>query len=295
MAPKLDKAKTKVIGIQVHRTQTRSFVWQIVRGILRLIGIVGALALVWYITRLPLFTITEVTVSGGETIPHDEVRASVLQELQGSYFLIIPKRFTYLYPHERIYEVVAKNTRMHDIVITRTSTRELSVSFKEYIPYALWCSYSASTSPCLFMTKEGYAFTEAPILLGGALVRYTDENVDEVLIGQVRTVEQLNDTEYFIERMDTELGLRTASVLFKKSGDIAFSINGGGQIFVSGGKDFVTAFANLNSILKSSEFKHIKPGNFKYIDVRFDNKVFVNDAMDEVTSTTTEGSIDLSE
>ncbi len=295
MAPKLDKAKTKVIGLHAPRTQKRSFVWQIVRGILRLIGIVGVLALVWYVTRLPLFTITDVNVSGGETIPHDEVRASVLQELQGSYFLIIPKRFSYFYPHERIYEVIAKNTRMHDIVITRTSTRELSVSFKEYIPYALRCSYSAGTSPCLFMTKEGYAFAEAPFLLGGALVRYIEEGVDDVSIGQVRTVKQLNDTEYFIEHMDTELGLRTASVLFKNNGDISFSINGGGQIFVSGGKDFDSAFTNLSSILKSSEFKHIKPGNFKYIDVRFDNKVFVNDSMDEVSSTTSEVVTDLPE
>ena len=272
----------------MHRTQTHSFMWHIMRGVLRFVLIAGVLGLVWYITRLPMFTITEVTISGGETIPHDEVRALVLQELQGTYYLIIPKRFSYLYPHDRIYEVVAKNTRMYDISIERASYTELGVSFKEHIPYALWCSDSASTSPCLYMTNTGYAFAEAPILQGGALVRHVDEGTGDVAIGSVRTKKQLSDTEYFTSRIERELGLRTASILYKKNGDIEFSINGGGQIFVSGGNNVEDSFDNLHAVLTSQEFKHLKPGNFQYVDVRFSNKVFVNESMNDSGSTTTE-------
>lgn len=257
-------------------------------GVLRFVLIAGALAIVWYISRLPMVTITEVTVSGGETIQHDEVRAQILRELQGTYYLIIPKAFSFLYPHDRIYEVVSKNTRMYDINVERSSYRELRVSFKEHIPYALWCSYSASTAPCFFMTDKGYAFAESPILQGGSLIRHVVEGIDEVGIGSVRTEKQINDTKYFTTRMEQELGLRTASILYRKSGDIELSINGGGQIFVSGGNNFEETFKNLYTVFQSEEFKHLKPGNFRYVDVRFSNKVFVNESMDDSVSTTTE-------
>lgn len=293
MAQRLHKEKG--IGIRTQRIQTRTFVWQIIHGVLRLIVIVGLLALVWYVTRLPMFTITEVTVSGGETIPHDEVRASVLQELQGTYFLIIPKRFSFLYPHERIYEVVAKNASLYDIHVVRASRTELKVSFKEYVPYALWCTQSINTVPCLFMTEDGYAFSEAPLLQGGVFVRYAEEGIDKINIGYVRTKEQLNAIEYFIQRMEHELGLRVASVLFTHDGDIELSIHGGGKIFVSGKDSLEIVFDNVQVVMKSQEFKHLKPGNFQYIDVRFNNKVFVNETMSDIASSTATSSEKLPE
>lgn len=284
MAPRLE---TTVRARGRHDTQ-HTFVWQIVRGVVRLLAVVAVLGLAWYVTRLPFFTITEVAVRGGETISHEDVRAQVLQELQGAYFLIVPKHFTYLYPSERIHAVLAKNTRMHDIVLARTDRHTLDVSFKEYVPYALWCSYSASTSPCYFVTEDGYAFAEAPVLQGGALPRHVLEGVDDLHVGDLHTEKSLAEIDAFMQRATQELGLRIASVLHKKNGDIELHINGGGAIFVSGKKDLNTAFDNLTSVLSSTEFKHIEPGNFKYIDVRFENKVFVNEKLFEEATTTPE-------
>ncbi len=284
MAPRLETT-ARARG---RRDTQHTFVWQILRGVLRLSAIAAVLGLTWYITRLPFFTLTEVTVSGGETISHEEIRTQVLQELQGAYFLIIPKRFSYLYPEERIYEVLTKNSRMYDITLMRTDRHTLSVSFKEYVPYALWCGYSASTSPCYFVTEQGYAFAEAPVLHGGALPRHIREDVDEMQIGNMQTEKSLTKIDAFMQRVENELGFRIASVLHKKNGDIELSINGGGAIFVSGKKDLNAAFDNLTSVLASDEFTHIEPGNFKYIDVRFENKVFVNEKLVEESTTTEE-------
>ncbi len=283
MAPRLETTARP----RGRRDTQHTFVWQIVRGVLRLVAIAAVLALLWYLTRLPFFTITDVVVSGGETIAHEEVRAQMLQELQGTYFLIVPKQFTYLYPKDRMREVLSKNARMHDIALTRTDRHTLSVSFKEYVPYALWCGYSASTSPCYFVTEGGYAFAEAPALQGGALPRHVLEGVDEMQVGDMHTEKSLVEIDAFMRRASEELGLRIASILHKKNGDIEFGINGGGAIFVSGKKDLTVAFKNLTSVLASDEFTHIEPGNFKYIDVRFENKVFVNEKL-VAESTTTE-------
>ncbi len=291
MAPRLETT----VRARGRRDTQHSFVWQIVRGVLRLVVLAVVLGLIWYITRLPFFTLTEVIVSGGETIPHEDIRTQMLQELQGTYFLIVPKQFTYLYPHERMSEVLAKNPRMHDIVLERTDRHTLAVSFKEYVPYALWCAYSASTTPCYFVTEEGYAFAEAPLLQGGALPRHVLEAVDELQVGDMHTEKSLSEIDNFMHRVAQERELRIASVLHKQNGDIEFSINGGGAIFVSGKKDLNIAFDNLTSVLTSDAFTHIEPGNFKYIDVRFENKVFVNEKLVEASTTTPETSETLPE
>jgi hypothetical protein len=36
----------------------------------------------------------------------------------------------------------------------------------------------------------------------------------------------------------------------------------------------------------SEEYRHLKPGNFQYVDVRFDTKVFVNEHIAPLVSTT---------
>ncbi len=272
--------------IRKKRTEKHPFVWQIAKGVLRLFIIVFFLALTWYITRLPFFTISEVIVEGGETIPHDEVRAKVLQELQGAYVLLIPKQFSYLYPKERIEEVLRSNERMYGIAVTRLSRTKIQINFKEYVPHALWCAFERPDIPCYFITEKGYAFAEAPTLSGGAFVRHQQEGLTEITRGSAFTEEALHSLDAFIMRIMQERALRISSVVHRQNGDLELLINGGGMILVSGKKDFLEAFDNLTAVLTSEEFKHIEPGNFKYIDIRFDHKVFVNETLTETGSST---------
>lgn len=287
MSPK-DRKKVRTRGTASREI---SFGRQIFKGILRLIFIALVFVLVWYITRLQIFTLQEITVEGGETISHDEVRAQVIDELNGTYFLIIPKRFIYLYPHDRIMEVLEKVPRAHTIVVTRSAGNTLSVSFKEYIPHALWCLQENKNMPCLFLDKTGFAFAEAPLLRGGSFVRHSVEGVDELKPREMFPEHNLNDLDVFIERAESELQLRVTSLFHKKNGDIELSVNGGGVILISKGRNYQVTFDNLKSVLTSKEFKHIEPGNFNYVDVRFENKVFVNEEMSTSTASTTSGSV----
>lgn len=277
----------KKIGSRQKAREEASFARQIVWGILRLVFIACVLAMIWYVTRLEAFTIREVIVVGGETVSHEDIRVHMMDELKGTYFFLIPKQFTYLYPHDRMKEVVEKTPRAYSVDIHRTSRNSLQVSFAEYVPHALWCMQDAVDTPCMFVDSSGYAFTEAPQLLGGSLVRHSFEGLESLTEGAVTTPERLLVVDSFIQRVEQDLGLRVTSLLEKKNGDIEFYVNGGGMILVSGGKDFQATFENLKSVLSSKEFKHIKPGNFKYIDVRFDNKVFVNEELETVSTATT--------
>ncbi len=257
-----------------------SFLKQVLRGVVRFFVFAVVILCVWYGTRLSAFTLINVTVEGGETIAHDEIRGLVERELEGAYFLVVPKRFVYTYPESRIREVLEKIPRIHNIHIENTSRKILGVSFDEYLPYALWCAEVSTDKPCFFIDVKGYAFTEAPVLHGGSLVRHSVEGVDEVATGNVIEESKLAHIDIFLKRIESELSLRVSEVVHKDNGDIEFLVNGGGTVLISGEKDFNETFENLKVVLTSDEFKHIAPGNFRYIDVRFGNKIFVNEELE---------------
>jgi hypothetical protein len=265
------------------RSAEVSFSYQILWGFIRLFVLALLILSLYYVTRLSAFTISNVTVQGGETISHDEIRSRTEDELQGSYLLIIPKRFAYLYPHDSIVSALEKNRRIHTIGVSRTDRKTLAVTFEEYIPHALWCMYGKDSEPCYFVDQNGYAFDKAPQLHGGTLTRHEIEGQESLAPGNVIDAQTLASMDTFIDKTEKELGMRITSVIHKKDKDYEFEVNGGGMIFASSGKELAVTFENLKSVLASKEFKHLRPGNFKYIDVRFDNKVFVNEELGTTT------------
>jgi len=264
---------------------------QILRGIVRLTVLVLCVGAIYYVTRLDYFSLKHINVVGGETISHDDVRRKIEDELIGSYVLLIPKRFAYTYPHNRIVDVVTKTSRIHDVTLTRSSRDTLTLSFEEYIPHALVCVSSIDTGSCFFVTKEGYVFDEAPRLEGGAFARHVLETDDEVGKGYMLSADLLARIDAFRARLNDELSLRVTMIEHKRSGDLEFVINGGGRILIAKDNDFNHTFENLTAVLASEEFAHLEPGNFNYIDVRFDNKIFVNEVTEpEMTVATTSSS-----
>jgi hypothetical protein len=242
---------------------------------------------VYYTTRLTEVTLVDVSVLGGETISHDEVRQIALDELRGTYLLLVPKRFAFLYPDEAIRVAVSKVPRTYDVLVERDSLTSLKVSFKEHSPHALWCTEAMEHAQCFFLNSEGYAFAPAPNLQGGSLVRHHTEGLQELKVESVISKEKLLQVDTFIQQVELGLGLRITELLYDKNNDIHFMINGGGMILAPASKDFAVTYENLKSVLISKEFKHIEPGNFKYIDVRFDNKVFVNEVLVPVVPVST--------
>ncbi|MCF7815539.1 MAG: hypothetical protein K9M10_02125 [Candidatus Pacebacteria bacterium] len=265
---------------RIRAKEKTSFARQIFFGVLKLLLVVLGIVLIWYVTRLEFFTINDVVIRGGETISHDEIRNSVNGELQGAYYLVVPKRFVYFYPHDRIVEVIEKTPRIHNIEITHPSNKTLEVSFEEFAPHALWCIYEKDDEPCYFIDVKGYAFATAPLLHGGTLVRHYVEDIDSIMSGSVIEEAVLSDIDNFIARANKELGFRITSLVHTGVGDIKFFVNGGGMIYVAKWKDLNQSFDNLQSVLSAKEFAHIKPGNFNYIDARFNNKIFVNEELD---------------
>jgi cell division septal protein FtsQ len=243
---------------------------------------------VWYGTRLPFFTVTTITINGGETIDHALVRTAVEQTLEGTYVGIIPRRFAWLYPQQEVVEAIQRVPRVDAVAVSRISGTEVAVVFTEHIPTALWCA-DVATSTCLFLNEDGYAFAPSPILAGGTMTRY-------VALGAVPTVGVSPFASSSFAHAETaatllaEHGWFVSHVEIDQVQDAFFHIVGGGEFKLSLSQPVVKSIDNLLTVLQSDEFADVAPGTFQYIDVRFGDRVFVNEApvqLDIATTTAT--------
>ncbi len=253
---------------------------QIVIGVL-IFGFVGGLVMgVWYVTRVPALTLETVRASGGETIDLPMLERLAEEQLDGTYFGLIPRRFVWLYPRQKILADIAAIPRVRSASLHVTTGPVLALAITEYRPQALWCT-DVATSTCVFLSETGYAYATAPGLRGGGLLRF-------VSIGELPAVdEQPWSTEDFIvlqalASILTDAHWPISHIEVDAVRDVFLHITGGGEFKMTLTAPIEESVENLLTVVAAEQFSHLAPGNFQYIDLRFGNRVFVNEEFPEV-------------
>lgn len=260
---------------------TLQLIKQVVGGILALTLIAVLVVSVWYLSRLPSLTVQQVQVSGGETISHDLVQKLVETELEGEYLRLIPKRFSLMYPEEAIVDSVRDIDRIKDLEVKRNTWTGLQISFNEYVPDALWCN--SDLSSCVFLDSNGFAFAKAPSLTGGSFLRLEKLGVEPVTNVQVFNEDPYNQVKNLVRLLENNSWF-IESVVLDVVGDAYLKLTEGGELKIALSDEPERIVENLFTVLTSPEFIDIGPGEFEYIDLRFGNKVFVNEFGTEVAS-----------
>ena len=249
---------------------------------------------VWHGTRIEALTIKTVEISGGETISHEEVKRLAEEKLEGDYFRLVPKRFAWTFPENEISAVVSTMSRIRDVSVDRLDGNTISINFSEFHPYALWCD-SLESSNCAFIDRDGYAFDAAPSLTGATFVRYLDPLREVKVDEQAFSSDYMAESDLLIDHLFTNFGFDVRAIIRTAFDEMEYHLTGGGYLKVSSRQSMTYTLENLESILGSGEFAHLEPGNFQYIDLRYGNKVFVNEEFNSkketaATSTQAEGS-----
>jgi cell division septal protein FtsQ len=234
---------------------------------------------IWYGTRIDALTIDEVAVSGGETVTHEAIEEAANDALAGAYFALIPHRFAWTYPEEEIKEAVAREPRVKDVSVVRDG-QELSISFSEYAPSALWCG-EKTDDRCLFLDATGYAFAEAPELSGGTFLRYVDPSREPAIGAYAYTGTTGVDFLSFAATLHEHYGFTVTHVEQDAEDELTYRIAGGGLIKTSLRITPEDTLANLDTVLASDEFTGLSSGSFGYIDLRYGDRVFVREASGE--------------
>lgn len=231
---------------------------------------------VYHVTRIDSLQIKHVSVQGGETIPHSLMQEKVWETLSGNYLHLVPKRFIPTYPEEAVLKNIRAFDRVQSAEVRLTDDQTLAVSFTEYEPYALWCA-SLTSEPCFFIDASGYAFAQAPRLQGSAFVRYIDEGAVPGSDTQAFDSAFVDLSKTFLTLLEDRFGFRASHVHKIGTYDLEITLVPDGVLKVSQSLPAQESFDNLEALLRSDEFKHLHPGAFQYIDLRFGDKVFVKE------------------
>lgn len=258
---------------------------QIFLGLVVFAGAALLISLVWYFTRLEAFTIDTVSVSGGYTIDKEAIKSVTEAQLEGAYLKLIPKRFSYFYPESDIQNLVNQFERIKDVNVERISLKEISITFDEYQPEALWCSLKEAKQ-CFFLDENGFAFAVAPDLSGGSLLRYyVSEREPENKSHPFATADYQNARQLAIFLNNHGWFVKTVEI--NSNRDAFYTLTHGGELKVTLAQPASDTMENLLTLTGSEEFSHLAPGNFQYLDLRFDTRVFVNEELlNEATATT---------
>ncbi|MCA9354672.1 MAG: hypothetical protein KC877_04090 [Candidatus Kaiserbacteria bacterium] len=254
---------------------------------------IGTVALIvtgiWYGSRLSALTITKVDVRGGETIDRSSIEQIVQGALEGNYLGLVPQRFAWFYPEQEILTQLAGIERIHNVSVQRMNGTSLLVTFDEYVPHALWCN-SVEDRSCVFLDASGYAFGRAPELSGGALLRFVTSGREVQIGSTVADAEALTTVTSLVSLL-ADIGWYVSYVELDQAGDVFLKIVDGGELRATTDIDPQETVENFQVILASPEFLDLAPGTFQYVDLRFGNKVFVNEEdetfSESVTATTT--------
>ncbi|MBX2866743.1 hypothetical protein KTR10_02220 [Candidatus Kaiserbacteria bacterium] len=258
-----------------RRTNTRSLRHQLLFGGGFLLILGGLLYGVWYGTHHDAVALSEIRVSGGATVSHEKVEQVAWRALSGNQYGLISKRFAYLYPQQEVIDAVSHIPRVHGVSVTRDG-KILSIHFEEYIPTALWCDSLASIS-CVFLTEDGFGFDKAPQLTGGVFVRYVTALASSTPHTQAIDRDIMVESTSFIHAVREAYGFGIAQVVYTADGDVEYHREIGGVILTTQEESVEEALENLDTVLSSEEFSHLRTEPFLYVDLRFGNRVFVKE------------------
>ena len=256
--------------------EARLLIKQVLIGLGTVVSISVVLVAIWFGTRLDVVTISEVQVSGGETVSDTALRVRIEEELSGSYFHLIPRRFAWLYPEQAIREVLLEYDRIDTVSIVLRGGTVLEVSFTEHLPAALWCAEDDLTT-CLFINADSYAFATAPRLAGGSFIRYVTPGREPVVRHFVAHPDVIAEVAWLTRQLEEQFEFLPVRVKVYSDDRVTFELAGESMILTSLRTDVTQTLRYLDTLLQAEEFRHFEPGNFQYIDIRFGNKLFVNE------------------
>jgi cell division septal protein FtsQ len=263
----------------------------VLRGLLYLVMIVGVVAAGVYALHRPELRIQQVFVNNTGVIPNDTVASAIRAMMHDSYLHLIPKDSTFFLSTTQIAnELRTAFPRIAQVTVQRTGMEGLNVNVDEREPAALWCgdvvppiasSFGAVQEKgreevwgnCYLVDAGGFIYAEAPVYTGNTFPRYYGSLEHAEPTGQNILV-----SDEFSRFQNLFVGLAhqeptLAAVLIVDERDIELYLDGGIRLLALRAEVPDTIIRRVITLFSTKSLTPGKP--IEYIDMRFDNKVFV--------------------
>lgn len=259
-----------------------------IRIIFSVVGVVVLCLSVWGIIelmRVPGVRIASIEVHGAQAISEDEVTQSIQEELAGTYFGLIPKDNTFVYPRRTIERALLDAyPRASSLTLAREGMQALVVSIVERQPHALWCGdivpsvadIVASINPrCFFLDATGFLFSPAPSYSGTPYHRFFGAIAESRVVGQPFLPEDEYRTLYAFMDSLSDGEVPVYGLLVIDDDELEVYLANGTRLLVRRGDDLNEVRTRIRSLMVSDEFAIYETADIDYIDLRFGNRVYI--------------------
>ena len=261
--------------LRTRRRRTRAL---IVLGVLLLIGSIGYG--VSFVSYLPQFSITTLTVEGSKELPSGLVKTYLESKLFDGFHSFLSRRNMFLYPRAELEKDVMKYfPRVQSAKISRKAFfgQEVTVTIEEREAFAKWClpAQAGQDNDCYLLDASGFIFASdvnpsapvaTPYVFTGAMgdpgspigERFLTDTFSEV----AALLKQLEETHFSPLKISVD-----------SARDFSISLAQGFDLRASFGEALEDTVRNLELVL-SSETLRGKENDLEYVDLRFGNRVY---------------------
>lgn len=232
--------------------------------------------------------IDHVQVVGARAVPQDEIIRATEVILGGNNYFVYSRKNSRLFPQRDVEQgVLIQFPRLATVKATRDSAHGITVVVTERKPFALWCGLVAvkPMSPCWYLDDTGFIFDSAPIFSDGAYLQLYGflgkEDAPKPLRKTIPRAE-FENIRTFVDELRAEK-IEPSRGSLSEDGAMSINIHASSAYRVLVGvelrfnkeQDSLVLAKNLLAALPV-QFPSNGPQQKKlrYIDLRFDNKVF---------------------
>lgn len=255
---------------------------------IRALAVLGVLILftgivygVSWVSYLPQFNVSSISISGAKDIKEELISRSIEALLDDGSYHILSRRNILLYPRASLEEIVAKSFPLiKSVHVTRSSmfATEIVVTIEEREPFARWCRDDAR---CYFMDDSGFIY--APVGANtGTTTSQANPRERYIFRGDIASsTEPIG--QWFVQahlpgllsllKFLGQAGFTAESAEVEDDQDILVHLQEGFLLKASFGADAGTLVKNLQLVLASEVLKG-KTEELEYIDLRFGNRVY---------------------
>lgn len=249
-------------------------------GVLVLCGVV-VYAVSW-ISYLPQFNISGISVVGAGGIKEELIRRSVETVLDDGAYRILSRRNIFLYPRADLETIITSLPPVKSVRITRPSVfaTDIVITIEERQAFSRWCT-GMYQGECYLMDAGGFIYapmgwagtatSSTQYVFAGGLPAQGGSATSTYPIGQSFVQAHLPGLLSLLTYLG-QAGFTTVSAQIDGQ-DILIQLQEGFLVKASFGADAGTLAKNLELVLSSDVLKG-KSDALEYVDLRFGNRVY---------------------
>lgn len=238
-----------------------------------------------WLLRLERLMVSDVVTHGNDIVSTEDIKKIALEDISGTYFLVVPKKSVFFYPALRIKQDILNTfPRIDNVETDITDNTKLRIDVTERKPFALWCGETyvdtnEDLGNCYFIDEGSFIFATAPDFTGNVFFKYfgplAETSPDSIapIGGTFMVTTEFQGLQLFLEGFKG-FGYDPVSLARRDERDFELELADGAKIIFGGDQSLNILLDNLQSVVDSEAFQASASKKLEYIDLRFGNRVY---------------------